>query len=326
MDVALFRAIARHGHHLEIIAGDPAAELLAGCDFINALHVKKPRSIALRNALIYWRLSRQEWDVVVTTRFVPMLQMVGLFRHKHRLYATDGLKDMQDKGAVMFKLSILRTLIPDWDSQVDTRIPFADRLFSQALDFCSLPRGERYITVAPGRIQQRQALAGGKLCSRCRLDNRPGADAGRRDRHRRGKPPVRAAGRSLRRSKHGRKDQPCPGLRAGFKFRLASGQQQRHVACCRRQSCSDRHRRPAAALRALAAAHHCRTSGWHFAGTGNEDCPAVARVIQPQQGSWKAATGIYSSLRFNFSRKIFSTFSVLMPLTGSSIMCCFQGT
>ena len=150
MDVALFRAIARHGHHLEIIAGDPAAELLAGCDFINALHVKKPRSIALRNALIYWRLSRQEWDVVVTTRFVPMLQMVGLFRHKHRLYATDGLKDLQDKGAVMFKLSILRTLIPDWDSQVDTRIPFADRLFSQALDFCSLPRGERYITVAPG--------------------------------------------------------------------------------------------------------------------------------------------------------------------------------
>ena len=150
VDVALFRAIVRHGHHLEVIAGDFAAQLLAGCDFINVLHTKKPRSISWPNAQVYWRLSRQEWDVVVTTRFVPMIQIAGLFRHKHRLRATDEIKSLQDQGAVMLKLSILRSLIPDWDRDIDTSIPFAAPIVDSALQFCGLLRGQRYITVAPG--------------------------------------------------------------------------------------------------------------------------------------------------------------------------------
>ena len=173
MDVALFRAIARHGHHLEVIAGDFAAELLAGCDFIKALHTKKPRSIAWRNVLMYWRLSRQEWDVIVTTRFVPAIQMVGLFRHKHRLRATDGLESMQEQGAAMFKLSILRSLIPDWDRQIDTGIPLPEQAVDAALAFCRLRRGERYITVAPGGSSENKrwpvanfAAVAGRIVSR----------------------------------------------------------------------------------------------------------------------------------------------------------------
>ena len=154
IDVALFRAIARHGHHLEVIAGDFASGLLAGCDFIDALHPKKPKSMALHNAMMYWRLSRREWDVVVTTRFVPRIQIVGLFRHRYRLRASDKLESLGSADAVMPRLSILRDHIPDWDSQIDTRIPFAERVVDEALEFCRLRRGERYISVAPGASAQ----------------------------------------------------------------------------------------------------------------------------------------------------------------------------
>ena len=147
LDIALLRTISRHGHHVEVLAGAALAEMFVDCRFVNKVHKKKH---ALSKAGMYWRLFRQDWDVIVTPRYIPRGKASNLIRCRHRLSSANAKPELFAQGAVLWRLSIVAELISDWDCDIDASIPFASSRLESALRFCGIESGQRYLTVAPG--------------------------------------------------------------------------------------------------------------------------------------------------------------------------------
>ena len=154
IDVALLRAIAGRGHHLEVLAGSKAAEMFVDCSFIKQVHEKKGSLFG--RAGMYWRLFRQDWDVIIITRVVPAGKAISLIRCRHRLSAADAKPELFAQGAVLWRLSIVAGVIEGWDRDIDTSIPFAASRLAAAAQLCGIESGERYLTVAPGSGVQRK--------------------------------------------------------------------------------------------------------------------------------------------------------------------------
>ena len=148
IDVALLRAVSRAGHHVEVLAGDAVTDMFIDCPFVNRVHAKK-RSVFSRAAM-YWRLFRQNWDVIINTRFVPKGKPVNIIRCRHRLSSANAKPELSGQGAVLWRLSIIEGLIPDWQHNIDASIPFAASRRQSAEKALGIEAGQRLLSVAPG--------------------------------------------------------------------------------------------------------------------------------------------------------------------------------
>ena len=154
IDVATYKAVAAAGHHLEVITSQACGDVLIDCDFIARLHL---RGSSWRSKLCAaWIASRQPWDIMISTRFFPSRYkpLDLLARADRRFNRKDMDESLFEKGAVMYRLSILRNFVADWDKNIDTTIPFRPERLQAALAVAGLQKGSAYITVAPGSSKQ----------------------------------------------------------------------------------------------------------------------------------------------------------------------------
>ncbi len=153
LDIPIFHAIASRGHYLEVIVGDRHASILDDCEFINAVHVKS-RSIFAKT-MTFWRTTREDWDVILVTRYYPrqyprykplwLLGRTKLFRD--RTYMQESLFS---KGAILFRLSILKDIIDGWNEAIDTCLPIKQFRYHRACQLAGMSSDDNYLTVAPG--------------------------------------------------------------------------------------------------------------------------------------------------------------------------------
>ncbi len=160
INIALFRAIARHGHHLEVVLDATNAELLDACTFIARVH-PKPKGW-LGQAHICWQLARQSWDAILLLRRTPRVKLLGILgRAEVRCTWRQMDPQLYSEGVLLFRLSILDGLIDDWCDPIETALPFKaedNEIVRRKAGMC---KGETYLTVAPGayRPAKRWALS-----------------------------------------------------------------------------------------------------------------------------------------------------------------------
>ena len=150
IDVALFRAIVRNGHELEVLAGEACADALVDCDFIGRVH-RKGRAWPGKVGA-YWRATRSRQDAIIVPRmFAGRLKPLNLFgRAEHWRDRRHMDRSLYDQGAVIYRLSILDGLIDDWSEPVDTRIFYRSERVREAQKAAEVAAGDAYMTVAPG--------------------------------------------------------------------------------------------------------------------------------------------------------------------------------
>ncbi len=161
LDVPLYRAIARNGHHLEVVVGAAAADMLADCDFIARLHCRG-EGVSSKLAT-YWRVTRRYWDAILITRLWPTrfkpISFLGKTAHRRNRNYMD--PNLYSQGAIVYRLSMLDGLIPDWKAPIETEIPYKPKRLASARQVAGIRDGETYLTVAPGsaRVSKRWAVA-----------------------------------------------------------------------------------------------------------------------------------------------------------------------
>ncbi len=152
INVALFRAISRNGHHLEVVLDATNAELLDACTFIARVH-PRPKGW-LGQARIYWQLARQTWDAILLLRRTPRVKPLAILG-RAAVRRTWRQMDPQlfGEGAVLYRLSILDGLIDDWRDPIETSLPFRAEDDERAFSKAGISKGEAYLTVAPGAYE-----------------------------------------------------------------------------------------------------------------------------------------------------------------------------
>ncbi len=154
IDVALLKAIVRNGHHLEVCVGENASEVLADCAFISRLHLRHEKPIG--KLATDWQISRQHWDVMLfTSLWSSRLRPIRLLARARQLRdRKDMIASLYSKGAVVYRLSILDGLIDEWDTLIETEIPYKSSRRFAALQCAGIDEGESYLTIAPGSAKE----------------------------------------------------------------------------------------------------------------------------------------------------------------------------
>ncbi len=154
IDVPLLKAIVRNGHHLEVCAGENAADVLADCTFISRLYRRNQNPIGKLAA--DWRVSRRHWDVMLfTSLWASRLRPIRFLARARQLRdRTDMITSMYSNGAVVYRLSILDGLVDDWDAPIEAEIPYRSSRRIAALKCACIGEGETFLTVAPGSAKE----------------------------------------------------------------------------------------------------------------------------------------------------------------------------
>ncbi len=150
LDIPLLRAIARQGHHLEVIVGVKVSSMLADCGFIETVHVKnRSWSARLKTYMDVTRNGR--CDVILGTRRYPRFGLLKLCgRVKVWRDESDMLSSRYGEGAILYRLSMLEGLVEDWEADIDTSLPLKPIRFERAFNAAKLQPGDSYLAVSPG--------------------------------------------------------------------------------------------------------------------------------------------------------------------------------
>ncbi len=150
IDVALFHAIVRNGHHLEVVVGSSVADMLVDCNFIARTYGRS--GSALSKIKTYWAATRQPLDVILIMREWPSkYKLVAVFgRSAHQRTRAHMDPSLYTRGAILYRLSMLEGLIDDWRSPIETSIPYRPERYVAACKAARIKDGESYLTVAPG--------------------------------------------------------------------------------------------------------------------------------------------------------------------------------
>ncbi len=150
IDVALFHAIVRNGHHLEVVVGSSVADMLVDSSFIARTYARG--SSALSKVMTYWKATRPPLDVILIMREWPSkYKPVSVFgRSAHQRTREHMDPNLYARGAIFYRLSMLDGIIDDWRSPIETSIPYKPERYAAACKASRINEGESYLTVAPG--------------------------------------------------------------------------------------------------------------------------------------------------------------------------------
>ncbi len=152
LDIPLFRAIARKGHHLEVIVAEHCASMLQDCTFIGAVHIRTTNRSWKSRYNTYLHATEHKCDMILGTRphlLYRLLKLCGRTRAWRHRSLVDSVHVRE--GAIYARLSILDGLVEDWSTDINTNLLLKPIRFATAFRVANLgSKSEPYLTVAPG--------------------------------------------------------------------------------------------------------------------------------------------------------------------------------
>ncbi len=152
LDMPVFRAIARKGHHLEVVVAEHCASMLEDCPYISAVHVRTKNANWVGRYNMYRTATSQGCDVYlgyrpqVIYRILKLCSRTNAWRHRGYIESST-----QANCTILSRLAALDGLIDGWNQEIDTTLPLKCIRYANAYRIAKIAHpSDNYLTVAPG--------------------------------------------------------------------------------------------------------------------------------------------------------------------------------
>ncbi len=151
LDVPLLRLLARKypDIDLEIVLSEHLSSLVEDCSFVHWKHMLAQSGLTSQ-ARAFTNILLSTWNLVVLGEGSRLRWVRPLMRSELVLAPGDRDEAARPEGAIVHRMSVLRSIVPDWHEGITAGIPLLPSRAEHARRLAGVNPSERVLALAPG--------------------------------------------------------------------------------------------------------------------------------------------------------------------------------